>query len=367
MLLARLLGIASVCVHVDRVSLPDARNYPLTGLAEMTKRWYFLPMAHTIAILVYPGFELLDASGPASVFAEANRTLRAGGKDALYSVEMISPEGGLVPSGGGVALQTSPLSAIPPASIDTLLITGAEEISLRAVIADPAVRRWVPECARAAQRFGSVCSGAFVLAALGLLDGRRVATHWVVCAPLAQLYPSVTVDPDALYVTDGNAWTSAGVTTGIDMALAMVSRDVEAATASHVAKRLVLYARRPGHQSQFSPLLHAQERADSPFTELIDWVQANLAQPLDVPSLAARAGLSERSFYRKFLKATGKSPAHFVETVRLDAARMLLSQGLSIKAIATQVGLSPAARLSEAFERRFGVTPRLFREMHAGI
>jgi transcriptional regulator GlxA family with amidase domain len=333
----------------------------------MTKMRYFLPMLHKVALLVYPGFELLDASGPASVFAEANHALGEGGKRPFYAVEMTSSDGGLVVSSSGVALQTRALSRMPPAKVDTLLIAGADAMSLRAVIAEPAVRRWVPRCARAAARYGSVCSGAFVLAALGLLDGKRVATHWGGCARLAEMYPSVIVDPDTLYVVDGKVWTSAGVTTGIDMALAMVSRDVDATIASHVAKRLVLYARRPGYQSQFSPLLRAQVKADSPFAELISWLQAHLDRPLDVPNLAARAGLSERSFYRKFLAATGQSPARFIETVRLDAARMLLSQGLSLKAIAAQVGLSPTARLTEAFERRFGVTPRLFREMHTSL
>lgn len=318
-----------------------------------------------MAFLVYPGFELLDATGPASVFAQANRACRRRGEPPFYEVEMVSPDGGLVASSSGVAIETRALSGLAPAKVDTLLIAGAEVDSLRAVIADPAVRRWTPRCARTALRFGSVCSGAFVLAALGLLDGKRVATHWDACAPLARAYPSTMVDPDSLYVVDGKVWTSAGVTTGIDMALAMVRHDLDAATASEVAKQLVLYAQRPGHQSQFSPLLRAQARADSPFAELMSWMQANLDRRLDVPSLAARAGLSERSFHRKFLAATGQTPARFVETLRLDAARMLLSQGLSLKAIAAQVGLAPTARLTEAFERRFGVTPRLFREMHA--
>lgn len=323
-------------------------------------------MTHKVALLVYPGFELLDAAGPAAVFAGANRALGEGGRRPFYAVEMVSADGGPVVSSSGVALQTRALSRMPPAKVYTLLIAGAEAESVRAVIAEPAVRRWVPRCASAAERFGSICSGAFVLAALGLLDGKRAATHWDACAPLAALYPSVSVDPDTLYVVDGKVWTSAGVTTGIDMALAMVSRDLDATVASQVAKRLVLYARRPGYQSQFSPLLRAQVMADSPFAELIGWLQANLHRPLDVPSLAARAGLSERSFYRKFLAATGESPARFIESVRLDAARMLLAQGLSLKAIAAQVGLSPTTRLTEAFERRLGVTPRLFREVHAG-
>jgi transcriptional regulator GlxA family with amidase domain len=324
-------------------------------------------MPHQVALLVYPGFELLDASGPASVFAQANRALSEGGERAFYAVEMISPDGGRVASSSGVALHTRALSRMPPAKVDTLLIAGAEAESLRAVIAVPAVGRWVPRCSAAAARFGSVCAGTFILAALGLLHGKRVATHWAACAPLAERYPSVTVDPDSVYVVDGKVWTSAGVTTGIDMALAMVHRDLDAHIACHVAKRLVLYARRPGYQSQFSPLLRAQVKADSPFAELISWLQDHLDRPLDVPSLAARACLSERTFYRKFLAATGESPARFIETLRLDAARMLLSQELSLKEIAARVGLSPTARLSEAFERRFGVTPRLFREMHTSL
>ncbi len=161
--------------------------------------------------------------------------------------------------------------------------------------------------------------------------------------------------------------TSAGVSTGIDMALAMVAGDLDAAVAGEVAKRLVLYARRPGHQSQFSPLLQAQAKADSPFADLIGWIHAHLAAPLDVPALAARAGLSERTFHRKFIAATGETPARFVETARLDAARLLLARGVSLKSVAVQVGLFPATRLTQAFEQRFGISPRLFRDMHAGF
>ena len=219
------------------------------------------------------------------------------------------------------------------------------------------------------RRYGSVCTGAFVLAAAGLLDGKRVATHWASCQRLAERYATLDVDADSLYVVDGRVWTSAGVTTGIDMALALVEADLGAATANLSARHFVLYARRPGYQSQFSPLLQAQTSAQSaaeaPFVKLIDWMQAHLDQPLDVPALAARAGLSERSFYRKFTDATGKTPAHFVESLRLDAARTLLAEGLSLKAIAARVGLRSSARLGQAFERRFGMAPSLFRELHA--
>jgi transcriptional regulator GlxA family with amidase domain len=322
-------------------------------------------MPHHVAILVYPGFELLDASGPASVFSGANRALRVAGKRPFYTVETISPRGGSVVSSSGVALQTRKLADVKPTAVDTLLIAGAEEESVKPMMDEPLLRRWVPRCAATAQRFGSICAGAFILGSLGLLDGRRAATHWDACKPLAEYFPAIQVDADSIYVTDGKIWTSAGVTTGIDMALAMVSRDLDSAIAGAVAKRLVLYARRPGHQSQFSAILHAQAMADSPFAEVIDWLQTNLSAPLDVPSLAVRAGLSERTFHRKFVAATGETPARFIETIRLDAARLLLSQGLPLKSIAARTGLAPTARLTAAFERRFGVSPRLFREMHA--
>lgn len=317
---------------------------------------------HRLVFVVYPGFELLDTSGPISVFTGANRALSLRGRPPFYVIDLVSAAGGPVTSSSGIAVQTQSLEEQAREAVDTLLVVGAEREHLLPVLGDCA---WIAALADKAQRFGSVCSGTLILASLGLLDGHRVATHWDACTPLAAAFPSVTVDPDALYVVDGRLWTSAGVTTGIDMALAMVAHDVSADIAGDVAKRLVLYARRPGYQSQFSPLLQAQAKADSPFAELIAWILANLRSPLDVPVLAGRAGLSERTFHRKFVAATGETPGRFVETARLDAARMLLCRGLSLKSVAAEVGLSPAARFSEAFERRFGITPRLFREMHA--
>ncbi|WP_234188605.1 GlxA family transcriptional regulator [Shinella sp. NM-101] len=322
---------------------------------------------HRVAFLVYPGFELLDVSGPAAVFTGANRALGQHGRPAVYAVVLVSAAGGTVESSSGIAVETRPVTEVRSGEVQTMLVAGAEREPLLAAVADPVLRAALPGLTARAERFGSVCSGGFMLAALGLLDGRRVATHWDSCAPLAKAFPAVTVDPDALYVVDGRLWTSAGVTTGIDMALAMIARDLDAAIAGEVAKRLILYARRPGYQSQFSPVLQAQVRGESPFAELIGWIEANLDAPLDVPSLASRAGLSERTFHRRFVVATGQTPARFVETARLDAARMLLSRGLSLKSVAAQVGLFPATRLSDAFERRFGVAPRLFRDMHAGM
>lgn len=320
---------------------------------------------HHVAFVVYPGFELLDMSGPAAVFDGANYALTQNGKSPFYTVDVFSTEGGLIRSSGGVAVHTLPCGALDSNPADTLLIMGAQKEPLLRALADPALRAQLPKLAKQVPRFGSVCSGAFLLASFGLIDGRCVATHWNACDPLAKAFPRIKVDSDALYVVDDNLWTSAGVTTGIDMALAMVTRDLDAATAGQVARGLVLYARRPGYQSQFSPLLQAQTKADSPFGELIGWIMSNLHTPLDVSALADRAGLSERTFHRRFVAATGDTPARFIESARLDAARMLLSRGATLKTVATRVGLAPAARFTEAFERRFGVTPRLFRETHA--
>lgn len=329
----------------------------------MTNIVYFLPMTrphriapHRITIVAYEGCQLLDVTGPAAVFGAANE----GSALPFYDVQIVSPDGGAVVSNCGVALQSRRIGGQP----DTLLVAGGSR-GLKAAMMRPDLRRWLRKVAPRTRRYGSVCTGAFVLAAAGLLDGKRVATHWSSCQRLAERYTTLEVDADSLYVVDGKVWTSAGVTTGIDMALALVEADLGAATANLIARHFVLYARRPGYQSQFSPMLQAQTSAETPFVALIDWMQAHLDQPLDVPALAARAGLSERSFYRKFTEATGKTPAHLVESLRLDAARTLLAEGLPLKAIAARVGLRSSARLGQAFERRFGMVPSLFREMHA--
>jgi transcriptional regulator GlxA family with amidase domain len=322
----------------------------------MTKEVYFLPMPkHRVVILAYEGCQLLDVTGPAAVFGAANE----GRGQPFYDLSIVSPDGGAVTSNAGVAIHSREIGGQP----DTLLVAGGSR-GLKAVMARDDLQRWLRTVAPKAKRFGSVCTGAFVLAAAGLLDGKRVATHWASCERLARKFPALEVDADSLYVVDGKIWTSAGVTTGIDMALALVEADLGATTANLIARHFVLYARRPGYQSQFSPLLQAQTAAEAPFAALIDWMQENLDQPLDVPTLAVRAGLTERSFYRKFTEATGKTPAHFVEGLRLDAARTLLTKGLPIKTIAGKVGLNSPARFGQAFERRFGMAPSLFREMH---
>jgi transcriptional regulator GlxA family with amidase domain len=313
-----------------------------------------------VSVLVYPGFELLDASGPISVFNCANFILGQRAKAPVYTVTVVSPTGGVVRSSSSVGMETRPLTLTPPRNLHTFLVAGAEGGPLRKVLNDPLIRQRVPRWAQSADRYGSVCAGTFVLAALQLIDGRRVASHWSACRPLAAAYPNVQVDEDAIFVEDGNVWTSAGVSTGIDMALAMVARDTDSALATEVAKRMVLYVRRPGHQSQFSPMLRAQRKADNPFGDLLNWVHLNLDRRLDVATLAARARLSQRTFFRKFTEAMGETPAHLIQSLRLDAARVLLGQGLSIKLTAARVGLS-GTTFARAFERRFGVPPRSYR------
>jgi transcriptional regulator GlxA family with amidase domain len=315
---------------------------------------------HVVAFFAFDGFQLLDVTGPASVFGMANSF--AG--DKVYEVQVLSPAGGLAESSCGVSVQTKSFSQVNARTVNTLLVAGGSTPAMRRVLEEPATRRWIPRCVRTSKRFGSVCSGAFILAELGVLKNLRVATHWASCGDLAKRFPDVSVDSDSLFAVDGKAWTSAGVSTGVDMALAMVERDIGRAAANRIAKFLVLYSRRPGYQSQFSDLLKAQTSSGTQFAELAEWIQHRLAQALDVPTLAARAKLSERTFYRKFVEATGDTPAKFVENVRLDAARALLSTDLPLKTIAAQTGMRSAARLNAAFERRFGVTPALFRQMH---
>jgi transcriptional regulator GlxA family with amidase domain len=334
----------------------------IKGVAEMTKLVYFPPMLNTrkIAILVYPGCQLLDATGPATVFMTANSSV---GRNA-YAVELFSANGGLVRTDSGIEVASNPLPQHPSRRLDTLIVAGGDEAALQTAFKAGRLVPWINRHHHRFRRVGSVCTGSFLLAAASVLDGRRAATHWAACSALQRLYPSISVDAEALFAVDGNIWTSAGVTTGLDMALEMVEQDHSADAANAVAQTLVLYARRPGHQSQFSPLLKAQEKAGSVFGELIAWMNDNISQPLGVPALAARAGMTERTFFRRFTSSVGVSPARFVETLRLDAARSLLDQGEKPKAVAAALGFRSTAQMSLAFERRFGLRPSLLRKLH---
>lgn len=319
-------------------------------------------MSAQVAIFVFDGVQILDVAGPAAVFAAANE---AAGK-SFYNVRVVSLAGGAVQSSCAMQVPTQPLVRVPAGKVDLFLVAGGDERRLQPLAREPALQRWVKRLRPHAVRLASVCTGAFLLAELGMLDGRRAATHWASSAQLSADFPQVQVDGDALFVVDGPVWTSAGVTTGIDMSLAMVERDLGAGVAQRVAETLVLYARRPGHQSQFSPLLGAQARSAAPFAALIEWMANHLHEALDVETLAARSAMSVRSFHRKFTESVGETPAHFVETLRLERVRMLMDGNGSLKEIAAQTGFASAAQLSKAFERRFGIGPRLFRQTRAG-
>jgi transcriptional regulator GlxA family with amidase domain len=234
---------------------------------------------------------------------------------------------------------------------------------LKAVTRDEVLKRRIGMLSRRARRLCSVCTGAFVLAEWGMLDGHRVTTHWLAAKQLARMYPAVNVDANALFIADKAVWTSAGVSTGIDMALAMVEADLDTRTAANVARRLVLQARRGGHQSQFSDILVAQA---GPYAELTDWISANLHKDLRVQILAGRSRQSTRTFHRRFTDAVGQTPAAFVEGLRLDRARTLLEAGGTAKQAAKGSGFGTLDRLGRSFRRRLGLNPSAYQALHGG-
>lgn len=316
--------------------------------------------AREIVFFAYDQCQLLDVAGPASVFGVANSI--AGRK--AYEVKITSPGGRSIRTSCGVELATTRQDLALGRPVDTVLISGGSLEAMRKSIESAGTRRSLKRATKLANRFGSVCSGVFVLAALEALGPIRVATHWASCGSLVRMYPHLTVDSKALFVVDGRAWTSAGVSTGIDMALAMVERDLGAAVANRVAKFLVLYARRPGYQSQFSEILTAQSAADSQFADVVAWVHEHLPRKIEVSDLAARASLTERTFYRRFSAATGQTPAQFIRSARLDVARTLLEGDLPLKAIVKRCGLGSITWLNAAFLRKFGMSPTTFRNLH---
>ena len=319
-----------------------------------------MPKLRQIALIAFDGYQILDITGPASVFSAANDAL---GKP-YYQVVTISAKGGLVSSHSGISIQSQSYKSSKSASIDTLLVAGGSEDGLEALSRNEPFMKWIKQTVQRTRRYGSVCTGAFVLGHLGLLKKKKVATHWGSCQKLATLYPGAEVDANALFVNQGKLWTSAGVTTGIDMALEMVAQDLGAEIANIIAKRLVLYVKRPGYQSQFSPLLKAQENAEPQFLKLVEWLQNRLDQNIDTPRMAEQMAMSERTFYRKFTQCFGETPRDYVEKLRLDNVRILLTSKASLKQIASLNGYSTAAQLTKAFAHRFGVSPVFFRKLH---
>ena len=315
-----------------------------------------------VLCFVYDGFEILDLSGPSSVFACASGI--AG--DALYAVEVVSIRGGDVKSAAGITVATRAAESIAFRCSDTVLVVGAEARPTVAGMADRDAQAWLRRAATSCERLGSVCSGAFLLANAGLLNGKSATTHWEGCEQLREHFPEIRVESKALYVRDGRIWTSAGVTTGIDMALAMIADDHDAALASKTAKRLVVYAHRPGYQSQFSDVLNAQVAANGAFTELVDWLQENVGAQISVEDMAGHAGMSVRSFYRKFSDAMGVSPSKLFEALRLEKAKLLLEARQPVKVVAAATGFTSDSGFRKTFSKRFGVSPSHHSAMNVG-
>ena len=306
---------------------------------------------HRVVIVTFDTAQILDVTGPLEVFSSATRFVLA----AAYRTELASVAGGLVSSTSGMEFMTAPLSQVT-GPLHTLMVTGGRD--MEQACADQELLAQVRRLAIDAERVTSVCSGAFVLAAAGLLDGRRAATHWAECQQLATGYPKVDVDHDAIYVQDDTVWTSAGVTAGIDLALALVAQDHGRKAAAAVARQLVVYLRRSGGQAQFSALLAAQDADTQPVQDLLTWLPDHLGADLTVPKLARQAMLSERHFSRVFKAEVGVSPADHIESVRLETAcRLLESTHTSIEQIARTCGYGATETMNRSFRRRLGTTP----------
>lgn len=312
--------------------------------------------ARHVAIVVYPDVQSLDVTGPLEVFAHAN-TL---GADPAYATTVVAPTGGLLRTSSGLGIVADRAIADHHGPIDTLVVAGG--VGTAGALGDLALLDWLRSAAARSRRVTSVCSGAFILAAAGLLDGRRATTHWSVCDVMARLFPTVEVESDRIYVRDGHVWTSAGVTAGMDLALALVEHDHGSAIALDVARHLVLFTQRSGGQSQFSAQLAAGRAESEPLREVLAHIAEHLDADLSVPTLAQRAAMSPRTFARAFRAEVGTTPAAFVQTARVEAARRLLeSTGLSTAEIARTCGFGTVETMHRAFRRTVHTTPGQYR------
>jgi len=325
-------------------------------MADMPKYPRFPPNhPRRIELFAFSQFQMLDVTGPLQVFATANDV--AGGDAPRYAIDVVSQDGGSLASSAGVSLLTEALPSLH-AALDTLIIAGGPGVEVAA--ADTDLVQWVRSRALRARRFASVCTGAILLASTGLLDGRRAATHWSLCSELARRFPTVQVEPDPIFVQDGPAWTSAGVTAGIDLALALVEQDLGRSVALAVARYLVVFLKRPGGQAQFSARLKLQD--GDRFEGLHNWIEAHLDGELSLPVLARQAGMSERSFSRHYADASGQTPARTIERLRVEAARTMLSDSaLPVKRVAQRCGFGSEETMRRSFLRLLAITPQDYR------
>ncbi|NIB41759.1 GlxA family transcriptional regulator [Pseudomaricurvus alkylphenolicus] len=318
----------------------------------------------TVEMLIYPQAAALDVIGPMDVFAAANIVHGSQGKGGAYQLVLSAANKGLVRTSSGVALDAHRQLGDGDGS-DYLMVAGG--LGFDSARRDAALIKRLEERAGRSSRLASVCTGAFLLAEAGLLDGRQCTTHWRFTEQLGREYPDLNVHPDAIYLQDGSISTSAGVTAGIDLALALVEQDYGAELALEVARDLVLYLRRPGSQSQFSAPLELRQRAGSDFSALHDWLLSDLQRPASVEDMAAFCCMSPRHFARQFNHVTGMTPARFLERLRLERARELLeSTQMSSEAISVSAGFGREERLRRVFLKTLGVTPGIYRHHFHG-
>jgi transcriptional regulator GlxA family with amidase domain len=318
-------------------------------------------------VLVFPDFLLLDATGPAQVFSSANDEARDAGLPPPYRIQLVSAGGGAVASSSGVSLVSAPL---PPANLDgsTLIVSGGrvESLPSNANADGGVILDWVKNAGASAERCCSVCTGSFILARAGLLDGRRAVTHWADVAELRNQHPALLVLDDALHVSDGKFRTSAGISAGMDLALSLVEEDLGREAALAVAKRMVLFLKRSGGQRQFSSELLAQSHSPGVSAQLTAWLRPRLAQQVDVGQMADGCALSVRSLYRKLREEVSLTPAQLLARLRLEAACGLLEQpGMLVKQAARQCGYGTEYNLRRAFTEQLGVLPNEYQSRFA--
>ncbi|VVM45659.1 HTH-type transcriptional activator RhaS [Pseudomonas fluorescens] len=315
----------------------------------------------SVVFVAFPEMGLLDLTGAQTVFWAASKAMAARGLPG-YERHTASLTGGMIQTAEGLAVETRALSEFAGQSIDTLMVPGAPDI-LQNVDQCTELIAWLKSASADARRTASVCSGAFLLAQAGLLDGRRAATHWLMCDVLKRDFPLIEVDSDAIYIQQGSVWTSAGVSAGIDLALALVEADCGREVALEVARELVVFLKRPGGQAQYSQLLQAQTGDSAAFDDLHLWIAHNLDHAnLSVDTLAQQVQMSPRNFARVYKAKTGRTPAKAVEVLRLEAARRLLEESeRNIDQIARQCGFGDEERMRFTFQRNLGVSPREYR------
>ncbi|MGM7665715.1 GlxA family transcriptional regulator [Microbacterium sp. A93] len=312
-------------------------------------------MTHRIGLIVFDGMTLLDVGGPAEVFRLSDRA------NDTYKLEFISPSGGRIRTSSGIQIDSTASTQI--AALDTLLVAGGENLVDQPLESD--LLATVERLAAGAERVASVCTGAFVLAQLGLLDGRHATTHWRYATELARRYPNVKVQPDVIHIRDGRYMSSAGITAGIDLALAMVEDDLGAEDARAVARELVMFMQRPGGQSQYSTALRRPAVNSEPLRRLMDEVVAAPGKEHTLPSMARTIGVSTRHLNRLFQAEVGMTPSRWLEEARVDAAQALILDGYLINQVAHLSGFGSDETLRRAFARHFGTTPSAFRDRFA--